>query len=124
MIIKRIYVVMVIVKITMSALPKKRKELSQTLLSMIGAARREKGCRNYQVFQDTENDNVFCLFEEWETREDLENHMRSSGFSVLLGARTLLNKDHDIQIHTPLQNIKGKDASYIIKRRKAASAYL
>jgi quinol monooxygenase YgiN len=115
MILKRKYVAMVIFKIIMSALPSKRNELLQTLLSMIEAARQENGCRSHQVFQDIENNNVFCLIEEWETREDLENHMKSARFSVLLGARTLLNKNHDIQIYPPLQNEKGKDASYIIK---------
>lgn len=114
-IIIRMLIGMVIVKIIMNALPKKRKELLQTLLSMIGAGRREKGCLNYQVFQDIENDNIFCLIEEWESREDLEHHMRSAGFSVLLGTKFLLNKDHDIQIHTLLESEKARNASDIIK---------
>jgi quinol monooxygenase YgiN len=93
---------MIIVKITMNALPKKRKEVLQTLLSMIEAIRQEKGCRSYQVFQDIANENVFSLVQEWETREDLEHHMRSDRFSVLLGANILLKEHHEIQIHTVL----------------------
>lgn len=91
---------MIIVQITMKALPEKRKEVLQTLLSMIEAIRQEKGCRSYQVFQDIEDENVFTLVEEWETREDLEHHMRSDRFGVLLGTKVLLNELHNIQIHT------------------------
>ena len=93
---------MIIVKIIMNALPEKRKEVLQTLFSMIEGIRREKGCRSYQVFQDIEDENAFSLVHTWETREDLEYHMRSDRFSVLLGTNILLNKKQDIQIHTVL----------------------
>ena len=115
MIIKRIHTAMVIVKIIMSAHPKKRKELLQTLLSLIEAVRQENGCRSYQVFQDIENDNVFCLIEEWDSLEAAKNHMKSAGFGVLLGTKILLNKDHDIQIHTLLQTENSRHESDIIK---------
>ncbi len=91
---------MIIVKIRMNALPEKRKEVLQTLLSMTEAIRQEKGCRSYQVFQDIEDESVFCLVGEWETREDLEHHMRSDRFGVLLGSNILLNENQEIQIHT------------------------
>ncbi len=93
---------MIIVKIIMNVLPEKRKEVLQTLFSVIEAIRLEKGCRSYQVFQCIEDENVFCLVEEWETREDLENHVRSDRFGVILGAKVLLNEHQDIKIHTVL----------------------
>lgn len=93
---------MIIVKIKMNALSEKRKEVLQTLLSTIEAIRQEKGCRRYQIFQDIENENVFSLVQEWETREDMEHHMKSDRFSVLLGTKILLNEQQDIQIHTVL----------------------
>jgi PAS domain S-box-containing protein len=67
-----------------------------------GRFRKEKGCRSYQVFQDIEDENVFCLVQEWETREDLEHHMRSDRFGVLLGTKILLNEHQKIQVHTVL----------------------
>lgn len=91
---------MIIVKIMMNALAEKRKEVLQTLLSMIAAIRQEKGCRSYQGFQDIEDECVFSLVGEWETLEDLENHLRSDRFGVLLGSNILLNKNQEIQIHT------------------------
>jgi len=84
----------------MTARPEKRKEVMQTLLSMIEPTLQEKGCLSYQVFQNIEDENVFSLIKEWETREDLDHHMRSDRFGVLFGTKILLSEQQNIQIHT------------------------
>ena len=91
---------MIIVRITMKALMEKRTEMMQTLLSMIEPAGKEKGCLSYDVFCDLEDNQVFSLIEEWETREDLDRHIRSERFSALLGTKSLLAKPLEINIHT------------------------
>jgi quinol monooxygenase YgiN len=91
---------MIILRITMNALPEKQKEVMQTLLSMIDPAGNEKGCLSYDVFLDIEDNNVFSLIEGWDTREDLEHHLRSERFGVLLGTKSLLNEPLKFQIHT------------------------
>ena len=91
---------MIILRITMHVLPKKQKEVSQTLLSMIEPMEKEKGCLNSSIFCDMENENIHSLIEEWETREDLDRHIASKNFSVLLGVESLLNEPSEIQIHT------------------------
>ena len=108
---------MILIKIIMDALPKKRKEVLQTLLSMIEDIRLEKGCRNYQVFQCIEDEDIFCLVGEWDAREDLEHHMRSDRFGVLLGTRTLLDKHQDIQIHTVLHT-EGNDVVNAVRGKR------
>jgi quinol monooxygenase YgiN len=90
----------IIVRITMKALMEKRTEMMQTLLSMIEPAEKEKGCLSYDVFCDQEDNHVFNLIEEWETREDLDRHIRSERFSVLLGTKSLLAKPLEMKIHT------------------------
>ena len=91
---------MIIAKITMSALSEKRKEVFQTLLSMVAAIRQEKGCRSCQGFLDIENESVFNLVGEWQTYADLERHIRSDRFGVLVGSRILLDKNQEIQVYT------------------------
>ncbi len=91
---------MIIVKIVLNVLPEKQLEFTQTLLSMIKPTRKEQGCLSYVVFFDVEDKNRFNLLEEWETREDLDTHIRSNRFSVLLGSKTLLRKPLIIQIFT------------------------
>ncbi len=91
---------MIITRITLKALMEKRTEMMQTLISMIAPAGKEKGCLSYDVFCDIETNAVFNLFEEWETREDLDRHIRSERFSVLLGTKSLLAKPPEMKIHT------------------------
>jgi quinol monooxygenase YgiN len=91
---------MLIVRITMNVCPEKRKEVIQTLLSMIEPTRQEKGCLGYHVFQNTEDENYVSIIGEWETREDLDQHVRSDRFGILLGTKSLLKEKQGILIYT------------------------
>jgi quinol monooxygenase YgiN len=91
---------MIIVRITMNALSEKQLEVMQTLLSMIGPSENETGCLSYAVFRDIEDKNRFNLLQEWETRKDLNHHLKSHRFGALLGAKALLCEPPEIQIHT------------------------
>jgi quinol monooxygenase YgiN len=90
----------IIVMITMKPLMEKQTEMMQTLLSMIEKAVAEKGCLSYEGFCDIDGKTVFNLIEQWQTREDLERHIRSEIFSVLLGTKSLLAKPLEMKIHT------------------------
>ena len=91
---------MIIVRITMNSLIEKRTEVKQTLLSMIEPTENGRGCLSCHVLRDVENKNVFSLIQKWETREDLDEHLKSDRFSVLLGTKTLLCERQQIEIHT------------------------
>ena len=91
---------MIIVKITMNAFLDKRTEVMQTLISMIEPTENVRGCLSCHVFRDIEDQNIFILIEKWETREDLDDHIKSDRFSVLLGTRSLLCEPQQIEIHT------------------------
>jgi quinol monooxygenase YgiN len=93
-------VLVIIIGITMNVLIEKRTEVMQTLLSMIEPTENERGCLSCHVFRDIEDENVFSLIEEWQTRQDLDDHIRSDRFSVLLGTKSLLCEPQQIEIHT------------------------
>lgn len=91
---------MIVVRITMQVLPEKQKELVQTILSMIGSMEKVVGCLSYALFCNLEDRNLLNLLEEWQTRKDLDQHLRSDLFSVLLGTKSLLTEPHGIHIYT------------------------
>jgi len=91
---------MIVVRITMNVLPEKQLEFTQTLLSLIEPTGRETGCLSYAVFCDIEDKNRFTLLEEWQTREDLDHHIGSYRFGILLGSKSLLIRPLEIKIHT------------------------
>jgi len=80
--------------------PKKRKELLQTFKAILGQIRREHGCLSCNCYEDIEAEDSFCFKEEWQTREDLDAHLRSVQFGVLIGAMSLLDQEPEIKFHT------------------------
>jgi len=108
---------MVIVRITMNVLPEKQLEFTQTLLSMIEPTGKEAGCLSYGVFCDIEDKSLFNLLAEWETREDLDHHIRSHRFGVLLGSKPLLCEPPKIQIDTVYQS-EGMEAIDAVRSKK------
>ena len=112
---------MVVVRITMNVLPEKHMEVMQTLVSMIEPMAREAGCRSYDVFCDIEDKNRFSLLEEWESRKDLDHHIRSHRFGVLLGSKTLLCEPPKIQIHT-VSRSEGMEAIDAVRSKRTLRA--
>ena len=91
---------MVITFVRMSVRPEKRKELSQTLLSIVEQVRKESGCLHAGFYQNGENEEDFFVVEEWTTQKDSDDHLRSDIFAVLLGAGCLMSRPPEIVIHT------------------------
>ncbi len=101
----------------MNIRPEKRKEVMQTLLSMIEPMRQEKGCLDYHVFQNIEDENSVSIIGEWETREDLDTHMRSDKFGILLGTKSLLKEKQGILIYT-ISHSEGMEAVNTVRDKK------
>jgi quinol monooxygenase YgiN len=113
---RRVFVI--IVKITMNALPEKRTEIMQTLLSMIEPTENERGCLSCHIFRGIEGENGFGLFVEWKTRKDLYHYIRSDRFSVLLGTKSLLCEPPQIEIHT-VSHSEGMETVNASRRKKS-----
>ena len=108
---------MIVIRITMNVIPSKQLEMMQTLISMIDPTAKEAGCISYSVFCDIEDKNRFCLIEEWKTRKNLDHHIASHRFGVLLGTKALLREPLEIQIHT-VSHSEGMDAIHAARRKK------
>jgi len=90
---------MILVIIRMKVLTEKRKELSQTIVSLIGSLRTEKGCQRCDFCRSMEDENELCILEEWDTRKNLNNHLKSERFKVLRGAMNLLQEPYEMVFH-------------------------
>ena len=66
------------------------RELLQTVQSLLGPIRKQTGCLALHLYAEIGGEEALCLVEEWATQEDLDEHLRSDYFSVLLGAAKLL----------------------------------
>nr|WP_321397410.1 antibiotic biosynthesis monooxygenase family protein [uncultured Desulfobacter sp.] len=108
---------MIIVRMTLNVHPEKHLEVLQTLLSLIDPLAKEPGCRSCCAVCDIDDENRFTLLEEWETQKEMDNHIRSHRFGVLLGTKNLLSEPLRIRIHTVSQTW-GMDAVQALRRKK------
>lgn len=111
---------MIVFKITMNVIPEKQLEIMQTLLPMIEPTAKKAGCLHFGIFSDIEDENRFSLLGEWETRKDLNHHLASHQFSVLLGTKGLLCEPLEIQILT-VSRSEGMDAVDSIRNHKQSN---
>jgi len=86
--------------IKITAPPGKHKEILQTFKAILGPIRREQGCISCNCYVDAESENIIFFKEEWRNGEDLDTHLRSVHFGVLIGAMKLLNQEPDIRFNT------------------------
>jgi quinol monooxygenase YgiN len=83
----------------MNVFSEKRTELSQTIASLTGSIRLEKGCRRCDFCQSMEDENRLFLLEEWDTEENLMTHLKSKHYRVLRGAMNLLKEPYERRFH-------------------------
>ena len=85
------------VTITVDINPESREEFVQAVRSMTENLKKEKGFKKSGFFQDVENASRFNLIEEWETQDDLDSHVQSDIFRVLMGALKVLAEHAEVR---------------------------
>ncbi|CCB86189.1 MULTISPECIES: putative quinol monooxygenase [Parachlamydia] len=70
----------VIAKIT--AKSGKVAELKKVLISVRVPTLEEAGCKNYDLYQSHEDPNIFFFYENWESKEALDKHLKSPHLSA------------------------------------------
>ncbi len=62
--------------------PSSIEKVSNELQKLVEPTRNEKGCVDYSLYQDNDEPTIFMFYENWESREDLDNHMISLHFKT------------------------------------------
>ncbi|WP_396637646.1 putative quinol monooxygenase [Maribacter sp. R77961] len=71
---------------TITAKPEKSELVKNELLKLIEVTKTEKGCINYDLHQDNEDENKFLFYENWETRALWQTHMANDHIAAYLKA--------------------------------------
>ena len=56
------------------------EKMKQQLMTLLGPTRAEKGCINYTLHQSVQNRTIFMLYENWVSKNDLDEHMKTPHF--------------------------------------------
>jgi len=62
----------------------KREELLDVLLCLRGPTEVTRGCRACRILQDAEDDHVLTYLVQWDTEEEIQEHLRGERFRRLL----------------------------------------
>jgi quinol monooxygenase YgiN len=85
----------------------KRMELSQKITSLSDSTMMEEECRDGNFSQSIEDEKRFFLIEEWDTRENRMDNMKSDQFNVLRGVMNLLEDPYETMFHTIFSKVNG-----------------
>ena len=75
---------MILVTLTVSVPPGRCEEIVEVFWLLLGPLRVEPGCRACALYRGVGEGEALLYMEEWETAEQLERHMRSSRYDLLL----------------------------------------
>jgi len=59
-----------------------------------------------------EDENALCILEEWDTRKNLNSHLKSELFRVFRGAMSLLQEPYEMMFHTVATGKKRTEARF------------
>lgn len=62
----------------------KKEEFKVLVKELIYKTREENGCISYDLYEDMNNENIVTFIEEWNSKEDLDNHMKSEHFIAIV----------------------------------------
>lgn len=59
-------------------------EFIEVFRGMVDPTKKENGCIQYEMYQDEENPSTLIVLEQWGSRDDFDNHMKSEHLERIL----------------------------------------
>ena len=85
-----------------------RAKVINAVRSMTGTILVQPGCSKFGLYCDVENDDALILVQQWDSREALQEHIRSDDFRIILSLMDLAEKSPELAIHD-VSNTAGLD---------------
>ena len=80
-------------------LPRKRKDALEILKSLLEPTQVKPGCISCRAYQDLSNKNAFALVEEWESKADLDNHILSDEYKMILALMDISSETPEMKFN-------------------------
>jgi quinol monooxygenase YgiN len=97
---------MILVTLTLAPPPGARQEMIDVFWLIIGPIRAQPGCLTCGLYQEIGNGDQLLYMEAWETKEQLERHMRSGRYERVLAAMDASVQQPVLQYRT-ISAVKG-----------------
>ena len=107
---------MIVTTIRMHTTAENRKELMQTFRWLSDPSKCASGCKSCRVYREVGNEETVIFIQEWDSRNHLDNHLRSNEFAVMVGAMSLLEQPDTVEFQV-LDQVEGSHSVEEIKAR-------
>ena len=91
---------MIIATLRIKIPPERRKDFLTSVRLLLGPTQILPGCLSCRCYQDIEDPDAMLLVEEWESRADLEDHIASEKYRIILSLMELSAKFPEIKFNT------------------------
>jgi len=100
---------MIIVTLRMKVPGERRKDFLDSARLMLGPTKVQSGCISCGFYQDLDDPDTALYVEEWESRENLEHHIKSDLYRIILSLMELCREPPQIKLST-ISNTEGLEA--------------
>lgn len=80
-------------------LPQDRANAIRTIKAMVGPTKAKPGCRQCSLYSHVDNDDELMLLELWDSQEELDKHIKSPQYVLILEAMELGTEPPRLGIH-------------------------
>jgi quinol monooxygenase YgiN len=74
-------------------------EYKQQVVRLIEETRKESGCISYDLCQDIDNSNILTFIEKWESKQHLDEHMKTAHFMEIVPMLKDLRESSELSIY-------------------------
>ena len=78
--------------------PYKSDEFVNSMRSFLPKICKQKGCLDFNVYQDSDKENTYIVVGEWKTRQAMEKHFQTQEFELLIGSAKVLGETFKMNI--------------------------
>ena len=89
---------MLIYQLKIEVKPYKPDEFINSMRSFSRRIRKQKGCLDFSVYQNSNKENTYLVVGDWETRKAMEKHFKTHEFELLIGAARVLGETFSMNI--------------------------
>ena len=86
---------------------------------VVGPTAVQPGCVSCRFYQDLNDPDAVLLVEEWETRKELENHIKSDQYRIILSLLDMSEQPPEFKLST-ISKREGLEAIEAVRHKKGS----
>ncbi|MCK4838889.1 MAG: antibiotic biosynthesis monooxygenase [Desulfobulbaceae bacterium] len=114
---------MIIVTLRIKVPRDRRRDFMDSARLIVEPTRIQSGCISCWLYQDSDEPDVVLLVEEWESRKELDHHINSDQYRIVLSLMEASDQFPEIKLNT-ISKTEGLEAIEAVRSGKEENKHL